>query len=645
MRKTIVVAALLFPLLARAQTKQIPVGEPPTPGVYNPTVGVAGDADASDIEKNPASLAFLPSWSGVYLHSELDPAQTVGGRGDGFFFAAPLPLLSRVSVGIGVQLLRPPVSFPFGDEQKFDLALAVRLFTGVALGLHYAHVWADQGAVAQGIDTLDLALTLRPARWISAALVLHDLPSPAVAQFPLQRVWEPEIALRPFSSNVIELSAGARIGERRQDVDPHFRVWIVPTAGVTLKCDLEWKRYLDLDAPQPINDIRVALGVALDLEHIGAQVFGLFGRDAGAVRAHGFTVAARISGDRYPTFWQGPVHLERIELTGTLGERKLALLTSWMRRLERNREVAGIVVVVGDVGGSWATAEELRESFARLRRAGKHVFAYVGETNTRGYFVASAAERVYQDPAGGIRLVGLSSTLLFFRGLGDLIGVRADFVKIAEYKSAPEQYLRDELVGAGAGAARGLHQRDLRAPRQRHRRVARRQARPGARLGRQRAVHRRRRQERRPRRRAAPRRRSGRGHHAGARPPLQPAHAAQHPRARPRLGAAGRRRPLHRRRHRRRQVGLYPARRHAHVGHADAARRPSSAPATTRTSRRSSCASTAPAARRSPPTSSPASWSARRRSSRSSARSATSRPRAATSSPPPARASMPSPRR
>jgi protease-4 len=443
MRKTIVVAALLLPLWARAQTKQLPVGEPPTPGVYNPTVGVAGDADASDIEKNPASLAFLPSWSGVYLHSELDPAQTVGGRGDGFFFAAPLPLLSRISLGIGVQLLRPPVSFPFGNEQKFDLALAVRLFGGVALGLHYAHVWADQGPVAQGIDTLDVALSLRPARWISLALVLHDLPSPAVAQFPLQRVWEPEIALRPFSSNVVELSAGARIGERRQDVDPQFRLWITPTAGVTLKCDVELKRYVDLDAKTPANDLRVALGVALDLEHIGAQVFGLFGTDSGTVRAHGFTVAGRISGDRYPTFWQGPTHLERIELSGALGERKLALLTSWMRRLERDREVAGIVVVVGEVGGSWATAEELRESFTRLRRAGKHVFAYVGETTTRGYYVASAAERLYQDPAGGIRLIGLSSTLMFFRGLGDLLGVRADFVKIAEYKSAPEQYLRD----------------------------------------------------------------------------------------------------------------------------------------------------------------------------------------------------------
>src|ERR1700744_3016427 len=124
MRKTTVVLALLLPLAAQAQTLQTPVGVAATPAVYNPTAGLAGDADASDVEVNPASLAFLPSWSGVYLHSELDPAQNVGGRGDGFFIAAPLPILSRISLGVGVQLLRPPYDFPFPNEQKFDLALA-----------------------------------------------------------------------------------------------------------------------------------------------------------------------------------------------------------------------------------------------------------------------------------------------------------------------------------------------------------------------------------------------------------------------------------------------------------------------------------------------------------------------------------------
>ncbi|MCU1277924.1 MAG: signal peptide peptidase SppA, type [bacterium] len=445
MRKASLLIVLLWSAAARAQ-RPLPVGEPPTPGVYNPTIGLAGDADASAVEKNAASLGFLPSWSGVYLHSELDPAQTVGGRGDGFFVATPLPYLSAIVLGAGVQLLRPPSSFPFPNEQKFSLALGVRVHPGIALGLSYAHVWADRGPVASGIDTLDVALALRPARWLAAALVVHDLPSPAVQQFPLQRVWEPELAVRPWKTSIVELAVGARFGERRGDVDPHFRLWLVPTAGITVKADVEWKRDVNLDGSAE-NDIRVGLGLAVDLEHVGVQGFGLFGTDSGVARAHGFTLAARISGDRYPAVWRGPQHLVRIDLS-QLGERKLAHLVAWMRRSERDRDVAGVVFVLGALEGSWATAEELRAAIVRLRRARKHVYVYVAETNTRGYYVASAAERIYQDPAGGLRLLGLSSTTLFFRGLGDLIGVRADFVKIAEYKSAPEQYTRTESTPA-----------------------------------------------------------------------------------------------------------------------------------------------------------------------------------------------------
>ncbi|HSN33434.1 MAG TPA: signal peptide peptidase SppA, partial [Ideonella sp.] len=159
------------------------------------------------------------------------------------------------------------------------------------------------------------------------------------------------------------------------------------------------------------------------------------------MRGHGFTLAARISGDRYPAVWRGPRHLVRVDFAH-LDERGLARMLSYLRRVERDRDLYGVVAVVGDLQGSWATAEELRAAMLRLRKAKKHVYVYTAETNTRGYYVASAAERIYQDPAGGIRLTGLSSTTMYFRGLADLLGVRADFVKIAEYKSAPEQYTR-----------------------------------------------------------------------------------------------------------------------------------------------------------------------------------------------------------
>ncbi|HEY5933309.1 MAG TPA: signal peptide peptidase SppA, partial [Kofleriaceae bacterium] len=56
------------------------------------------------------------------------------------------------------------------------------------------------------------------------------------------------------------------------------------------------------------------------------------------------------------------------------------------------------------------------------------------------YFVASAANKIYVDPAGGVRLVGMAGTTTFFKGAFDHLGVLPQFEKIAEYKSAPEQF-------------------------------------------------------------------------------------------------------------------------------------------------------------------------------------------------------------
>ena len=46
--------------------------------------------------------------------------------------------------------------------------------------LGYAHLWSNRAPVAAGIDTLDLSLTMR-ARYLGAALVVHDLTAPGTA--------------------------------------------------------------------------------------------------------------------------------------------------------------------------------------------------------------------------------------------------------------------------------------------------------------------------------------------------------------------------------------------------------------------------------------------------------------------------------
>jgi protease-4 len=424
--------------LAHAQPQAV---ESPTAGVYNPAVGIAGDGDASAVEKNPALTGWLKSWSGVFLHSEryANGPSNAGGRGTGVFFASRLPYLTSLALGAGVQFLRPPTLVPLADSQKLTLSFAWRLHPMVSIGLSYSHLWSQHPPVSAGIDTLDLALAFRVARWAAAALVVHDVTQPMVGGLPLQRVWEPEVAFRPFGSDRLELAVGMRIGERRADVDPRVRLWITAAPGVVIKSDVEIRRDVDLDGVLE-NDVRVAIGLQLDLAHLGAGAWWLFGSESGSTSHHGVAVTARISGERYPAFYRGPRHLEKIDIGPGMERRKLAKLLLHLRHLERDRTILGLVVVLGQPEGGWGTAEEVRSALLRLRQAGKRVYVYLADTTTKGYYIASAAERIYLDPAGGLRLQGLTSTTYYFKGTGDLLGVKADYIKIAEYKSAPEMW-------------------------------------------------------------------------------------------------------------------------------------------------------------------------------------------------------------
>ena len=211
--------------------------------------------------------------------------------------------------------------------------------------------------------------------------------------------------------------------------------------------------------------MRVALGLQLDLEHVGVSAFGLFGTDSGKANGHGFTVAARISGERYPTLWHGPRHLEKIDLGPGLGsQRKLWRCCCTCASSSAIRRVAGVVVVLGDLDGGWATAEELRAAplapaprqEARLRLPGRD--ATPAATTSPPPASASIKIRPAAS-ASSACLDDVSSS----RAPATSSACKADFVKIAEYKSAPEQYTRDGIVGAGAASsARQLVERRLR---------------------------------------------------------------------------------------------------------------------------------------------------------------------------------------
>ena len=104
-------------------------------------------------------------------------------------------------------------------------------------------------------------------------------------------------------------------------------------------------------------------------------------------------------------------------------------------------------------GGGMATyaiLEELREALQDFRQSGKFVIAYNETYGQGGYYLASVADEIYLEPHGGMQWMGVSSTLMFYKGLFDKLDIQAEIFRptACRYKSAVEPYFLSKMSNA-----------------------------------------------------------------------------------------------------------------------------------------------------------------------------------------------------
>lgn len=422
-----------------------------TAGLHLPVAPLAGDADAFSVVTNPAGLRFLRGLH-LGLHGVAAGMDQPGARGGGLglYLGRSLGGGLLPDMGLGLALELPLV---LGDDlgAGLDVPRPARLtlgygasIAGLGVGVSWHHMFAEAGHPASGMDTFDVGVSRRMgARWAWGGAV-RDLG--VLHGTPVERRYELEVVSRPTGTDRLELGAGARVGEGQGRGDAWLR-WSVGVArGVHLRGALETRALVSADAALPgARDYRLSAGVEISFGTVGAAVYGTGARVAGGeVRGTGAAVSVRYSEEHAPSVLGRPQRLERVALTSELDERALASTLLALRRMARDEAVAAVFVQIEGPVDGWAAAEELRGALAALRQAGKRVYVYLVSASTRDYLIASAADRIYVDPAGGLRLIGLSSTTLYFKGAFDKLGVSAEFVRIGAYKSAPEAYTRSE---------------------------------------------------------------------------------------------------------------------------------------------------------------------------------------------------------
>ena len=80
---------------------------------------------------------------------------------------------------------------------------------------------------------------------------------------------------------------------------------------------------------------------------------------------------------------------------------------------------------------------------AKLRAAGKEIYAHADSLSMREYVLLSGASRLSVVPTADLWVTGLFGEAPYLRGLLDKLGVKPDFLTCGAYKSAAEIFLRE----------------------------------------------------------------------------------------------------------------------------------------------------------------------------------------------------------
>ena len=128
------------------------------------------------------------------------------------------------------------------------------------------------------------------------------------------------------------------------------------------------------------------------------------------------------------------------QVTGGARAQTVRSYVDALRRAKDDPRIDSVLIVPTHFESPyWGKLQELRDAILDFRKSGKRISAYLEHGGDREYYLATAADRIYLLPSSGVDLKGVATYDVFLKGTLDKIGASADFEKIGDYKTAPNQ--------------------------------------------------------------------------------------------------------------------------------------------------------------------------------------------------------------
>jgi protease IV len=419
---------------------QLLVTPPASPHVLTPGRSLAGNADASAIVTNPANLALLPAHELRWTLAAASSASSIVQRGHAFDLASPL--LFGLSAGLRFEFVKPGNDNPLalGDYRWLTGAIAYGDERRGGLGLSLGRSYSDDARLA-GHWHASAGLTAWPWQRVGLSIVAHNWNAAvnrSGARF--DRLVDAGLAIRPFGTRALEVGLEGRYGDRFADTVPG-KDRFSPRAVLGLDVPALGRLRADVQVDRPFTNGERSFVASAGLELVagrlaaGGGAFG--GSNAGAVGGYA-SVALR--GFREPGLPR-PAYAVRVRLETTPGVRGHTRLLRSLWHLADTPEVAAVALTLKTTpADSTAHVEEVADALALLRQRGKKVICHLEDAGSRALHACARADRIVINPAGNVGFSGLQTTYFYAGELAAKFGVRAEFVRIGEHKSAPEMF-------------------------------------------------------------------------------------------------------------------------------------------------------------------------------------------------------------
>jgi len=131
------------------------------------------------------------------------------------------------------------------------------------------------------------------------------------------------------------------------------------------------------------------------------------------------------------------------ELQGSATETvRLRDLVKTLELAANDKHIDRVLLKLDDFqGGGLVSLREAASAIEKFKASGKPVIAWSSMYDQRQYYLAAQANQILVHPMGGVIIEGFGRSRNYYKDAFDKLGVKANLIRVGQYKSAGEPYI------------------------------------------------------------------------------------------------------------------------------------------------------------------------------------------------------------